>query len=291
MDFDIHLYKQKLISLLYEFDALSKKYNIRYYLYAGSALGAIRHQGIIPWDDDIDVVVPRPDYERLIELSKDKTLFNDVEIVSIYTDANYNYPFAKLYDKNTTLIESAKTMYVGGVFIDIFPLDGVPCDESEKIKHLHRYTKARCILLGLTEGRPAIKECTSFHKTLYRLKCDLYKLLFNKKKQILKCESIAKTYFYDASTLVCPFHSIYGYKDITKKDYFQQGRICDFDGLKVVCPLEAEKFLTGLYGDYMTPPPPNERYPHHQPYFINLERRMSLLEIQQITTTNNACFI
>ena len=113
--------KEIEFSLLKEFRTFCEQNNIRYYLAYGTLLGAIRYKGFIPWDDDVDVLVPRKDYNRVIELFKDH---ENIKLYSTERNKKYGYPFAKLCDMNTLKIEGiVKNGVVQGVEIDIFPLD------------------------------------------------------------------------------------------------------------------------------------------------------------------------
>lgn len=116
--------KDTLLEIMTDFDAFCKKHDLSYFLIGGTLLGAVRHKGFIPWDDDLDVVMPRDDYERFIDLFGQEDQHKYV-VQSIETDENYWLPFAKLR-KNLTLYDDLPTRYVQshrGIFIDIFPLD------------------------------------------------------------------------------------------------------------------------------------------------------------------------
>lgn len=116
--------KQTLLEIMIDFDKFCKENDLNYFLIGGTLLGAVRHKGFIPWDDDLDVVMPREDYEQFIDLFQKKG-YSDYVIQSIETDTNYWLPFAKLRKKNT-LYDDLPTRYVKshrGIFIDIFPLD------------------------------------------------------------------------------------------------------------------------------------------------------------------------
>ncbi len=132
--------KQLLLQLLDKFVEVCVQNNLKYYLAYGTVLGAIRHKGIIPWDDDIDIQMPREDYLKLQQLPK--SVFGDEFQLSTWSNTpNYPYDFLKLEKLNTTLIERlTKKVYIGGVYIDIFPLDGLA---SDKIEQQNQKTKIK----------------------------------------------------------------------------------------------------------------------------------------------------
>ena len=139
------------LDILIYLDKICKENNIKYYLSSGTLLGAIKYKGFIPWDDDIDVVLFRSDYLKLIDvLGKNDEKY---KILSIYNTEDYYYPFAKLVDTRTVLIENSKKIKDMGVYIDIFPIDGYITENIEKeISQLR-------ILRNLMVRRYRIKNC------------------------------------------------------------------------------------------------------------------------------------
>ena len=136
------------LNILKDFIKVCEKNNLRYYLVSGTCLGAVRHQGFIPWDDDIDVGMPREDYNKLITLQKD---FNERYFIQTYkTDKKYLYNFAKIRDSETTYIENnfMTTQINHGVWLDVFPLDGFSYEyeDSEKFEKLVKKTWRKTIL-------------------------------------------------------------------------------------------------------------------------------------------------
>ena len=114
------------LDILKEFIRICNKYELRYFLLGGSCLGTVRHQGFIPWDDDIDVGMPRPDYERFMEIAQNE-LPEYYFLQNSKTDPDYPLCFAKIRDSRTTFIErSVSHLNINhGIYFDIFPLDGL----------------------------------------------------------------------------------------------------------------------------------------------------------------------
>ena len=125
--------KQILIDILDEVVRVCKKNNLKYYLGYGTVLGAVRHQGFIPWDDDVDVVMPRRDYEYLIQ-NRDRLFKGKYRLAFYGITPQYHYDFVKIERTDTTLIERIDPLYVGGLYVDIFPLDNVPSIEDNSCK-------------------------------------------------------------------------------------------------------------------------------------------------------------
>lgn len=126
--------KQIQLNILRKVDAFCREHNLRYSLGGGTLLGAVRHKGFIPWDDDIDIMMPRPDYDRFVRS------FNgydgDLTCGAYEIDSSWLYPFCKVYH-NKTIMRELYSYNVGvGVFIDVFPIDGFPDDEKERSKYV-----------------------------------------------------------------------------------------------------------------------------------------------------------
>lgn len=164
--------KQILLEILQEFHQFCHRENLRYSLYAGSLIGALRHQGFIPWDDDIDVLMPREDYERLFHLYRTSPHPAYLELNDSRTRPGYFYPFMKLEDTRTIMIGKGKERVRIGLHIDIFPLDGMPKSliAANAYLYLHRLFRHAATLASLhlwVKGRSLPKQLFLFmFKTL-----------------------------------------------------------------------------------------------------------------------------
>lgn len=240
-----------MLEILKYIDGVCKDNNLKYYLYAGTLLGAIRHKGFIPWDDDLDICMPRSDYNKLIKIMKksDNKKYSLKCIENSKKD--YNYCFGKMVDNNTVVKEIGK--FQGeelGVWVDIFPLDGVG-NNLEKAKHIveHNRKYVRQILL-LEVGKKMNKKGKLLH-------------LVGRKKlnQIFK-HNLKKPSFYD-SDYVADITNLEFEEVIFEKKCFIGERTCLFEGMEISIPSESENLLEKIYGDYMKLPPEEERVSPH----------------------------
>ena len=254
--------KLKIIELdiLKVFIEICKKYDLKYFLLGGTALGAVRHKGFIPWDDDIDVGMPREDYEKFLNKVQNELpphLFLQTHI----TDKNYPNNFAKIRNCNTTFIEtSVQNIKMNhGVYIDIFPLDGYP--DSHLLSRMRN-------LIDIIISKSITN---SLHCEKHRKKTPLGYLnniisfFFFKdyRKAVKTKDKLLKKYAYKHSEIIANYCGAWGIKEVMPKSYFGNGTFGEFEGIKVVLPADYDKYLTSLYGDYMTPPPLEKRVSHH----------------------------
>lgn len=149
--------QEKLLGMLSWFDSFCRKNGLRYYVLGGTMLGTIRHNGFIPWDDDIDVGLPRADYEKFCDMVSNQT-YGDYVVETVHSaDPAYSYTYTKVFDTTTTLIENLKEKLVRGIYLDIFPLDGIGDSEKDALRlyrnisiKLNFYSTRVC---GIRKGR------------------------------------------------------------------------------------------------------------------------------------------
>ena len=239
---------------------ICEKLELNYFLVSGSALGAVRHGGFIPWDDDMDIAMYREDYNKFLELAP-ALLPESIFLQNYKSDHNFPMVFAKLRNSKTTAIEGY-FKYIDmnhGIYIDIFPLDGYPTNEKEQNRLellIRRYkTLSRC---GLNYS-----EKLSFKS---KIAMCVRKLLGYHKRtaQILKKYELAISAFpVEEKGIVCNHGNVYGKCDYMLADYYGNGSIMMFEGIEVRVPEKWDEYLTSLYGDWRTPPPSEERIGKH----------------------------
>lgn len=268
-----------LVELLDEFVRVCKENNLRYYLEGGSILGAIRHKGFIPWDDDVDVSMPRADYERLRSLGN---VWSDGYRLADYeTIADYPYDFLKLEDTNTTLIEKVAPVYVGGVFLDIFPLDNIPSAEANR--EIVNYQLETLPIYSRMSLDPYCATCSSLFEYL-SLRWQQYR--FDLKSFFRKIDDVTKQYQYDDSCQYWKCTHGYFRKEAAPKEYWGDGVEAEFEGKSYVVPSNYDAYLTHLFGDYMTLPPVEERVTHSF-IFEDVTHRLSNEELKPIIAQIN----
>lgn len=272
---DVNLRKLQLVELdmLKEFIEICKKLKLRYFLAGGTVLGTVRHGGFIPWDDDIDVIMPRNDYEIFLE--NGQALLQGKYFLQTYkTDPEYTMGFAKIRNSQTTFVEeSVKNLNINhGVFIDIFPLDGFK--NRRKIKKFINKKLYTLYNIQISKKYSNLKQNYSFKSKIAQTISNLIYGKLTIKEILQKKEKIAKKYSYDESEYICPFFDPVKppLSLVFPKDYFGNGVVKQFEGVDVIIPENYDAFLRQHYGNYMQLPPEEDRKPHHYNQIIDLEK-------------------
>ncbi len=254
------------LDILLFIDQLCKKHNITYYLCGGTLLGAVRHQGFIPWDDDIDIMLPRKEYNKLLECfpSDDKYVIRKPLV-----DKGYPYPYAKVMDNNTIKYENFRSQYlVGGIDVDVFPIDALPSDNVQCIAYFKEIEKIGLKLdfLKLTsfKGRN-IMSTTAKYLCSYYYRAKQFCGLISTEKVLSQYVTLAQRYNGIASEC-CGITSIshYGIKERNiSKDYVPTVLV-SFENHQFPAPGCYKTYLSNLYGkNFMELPPVDKRVTHH----------------------------
>lgn len=252
------------LGLLLDIDKICRKENIRYSLAYGTLLGAVRHKGFIPWDDDIDLFMPRPDYNRFISYCQShETRFG---FVTCEINRKYHRLYGKAWDKRTVTVDPFFD-YQGidmGVNIDIMPIDGIG----------HTYE----------EAKENIKSAIYFNKVISAMSWDKYKKsitnpwyvepirfglfvatrFFNKDRFTQKLNDRIQRFKYEDMEYVAAVCDTKTFKAIKKKNLYDEFIDMSFEGYHFLAMKGYDTFLKEIYGDYMKLPPENKRVSNHE---------------------------
>jgi len=230
--------------LLKEIDRFCTANGIRYFMAFGTLLGAVRHKGYIPWDDDTDVCMPRPDYERFMK----EYMNNDTySVYTFHSDKNYFYTFGRIRDNR----QGNKKL--AGVCVDIYPIEGLPQNENELSDHVLNVEKIRKKEMVLTRWYSRFNR---YHLSFFNI--ILRPLIY---KNACKMENVIMKYDYESSKNVSALSTIV--KNVIPKDYYGKGIKLEFENELFMAPNKTIEWLTNVYGDFMKLPPVEKRTPNH----------------------------
>lgn len=248
----------KLIQLeiLKDIHSFCNKHDIVYFLAYGSLIGAVRHKGYIPWDDDIDICMPRPDYERFIRLYNSEIY----KLYCIEKESDCLIPYAKVGDSKTLLIENANFCIKDiGVNIDIFPIDGFPHDKVMAIKHYNKIKRLRNIL---TVKKVRLSSKRSIYRNFLLGTLKILFFIFSYRFILYKLMSLMKKYDYSTSTWAADLN--WGdSRRIISRQTFDRLKLAKFEKESFYIPIEYAIWLKCIYGDFMSLPPVEKRITHH----------------------------
>ena len=279
-------YKSILLSTFkYVIDFL-EAHNLKWFVCAGTLLGAIRHQGMIPWDDDIDICMPKDDYDKLIAI-KEELIKDNYKLLSL-SNPGYYCTSCKIVNTNTTLWERERYPFIIGVFIDIFPIYQTDLPQQNLIERINKCDSLFVSYLRTIKRIPFHEFLQSLfvdhsrvwreyiiNKLSFSRKRTFYLEQFNKYEQQLHMGKGENSVFYYA------FGG--GEKLIRKTSWYDDYIMKPFEDFSVRVPVGYHHDLTLSYGDYMTPPPEKERVETHKDlrYYINLNEGLTLAEVKR----------
>ncbi len=265
--YDIERLHGHLLDILSDVDRVCAELGIDYFIMGGTALGAVRHGGFIPWDDDLDIGMRREDYEKFLAGAQ-KRLRADLFLQTFRTEPGSPFYFAKVRKDNTKFVEKycRKLDIHSGIYIDIFPYDALPDDKGERKRHYRRmkwmlnlyiakcvtgtsveYTGAKKLLYGCVRHTLHILMLPVPKRFLYRQTDRMMRKYNGRQSQYLGYGGLPKI-------------------QVPRADVMEPAEIL-FEGLTVKCPREIEKYLTNNFGDYRKLPPKEERK-GHAPWLI-----------------------
>ena len=233
--------------------------DIRYVLLFGTLLGAVRHKGFIPWDNDMDIGIPRPDYDKLVTLlNSGKTIGEHFYHLHYTNDDNYHYQIMRICDDRTIvkppyIRDQPKRM---GVWVDIFPIDGVPRKTPLGILRRARLFINKKLQIA---DIYSVRDKKDFANRAGNLICKIFP---NAKKRNYKIDSILRKTQFETSEFVGDMEDrdekIFSFE----RSFFEEYVLLEFEDTKFFCPAQWDEYLRKAYGDYMQLPPEDKRMTH-----------------------------
>ena len=256
-------------NILRAFVDICDSLSLKYYMVCGSALGAVKYKGFIPWDDDIDVALPRPDYEVFCERAQE-LLPENYFVQNYRTDPRCPFFYTKLRDSSTAFIENSvrKIKMNHGVFIDVFPLDGYPADEAGAAE-LEK-TKRR-LTLRLSSAF-AISKNSKLKTKAFFIAEKLLGCPRRAQGYARRLDGLLSSYPTENSELWCNHGNWQGKREYAPREQYGNGTWATFEGLRVRIPLKYDDYLSQKYGDWRAELPDDRKVGHHNAFILDLNK-------------------
>ena len=239
------------LDLLCEFDRVCKKYNLKYILDFGTLLGAVRHQGFIPWDDDLDVSMLREDYDKLMEIGP-KEFSHPYFLQNRQTDEGYDISVAKLRRTDTAFFEPEnikfRSKYNLGIFIDIFVWDNIPSNDENFVNAINQSSYDAYLHMYVLSHRPSLRDGMKLPLTAMRFL--YYKVRYlSAEKEYQRVKAISTQ--FDKSDYVA--NIMYYKTECRPRQWHEKTTEIVFEGLKFPVPVDYHELLSYCYGNYLMP--------------------------------------
>lgn len=248
-------YKERMLNVLIKVDKICRENNFNYMICFGTLLGAVRHKGFIPWDDDVDIVMPRDDYYKIADyiIAHPELGLNYIDI---YNRKDTIYYCAKVCDVKTVVKEAKFKAIEGyGAFIDIFPLDYLPNDDLKRMKYKERALYWERIVQH--SSKKTISKGKNFVHSIQVVASFIYSRFFNTSKMIQKMhDTFIENNKEKTEYVGVPWGTHFKAVD------FEKTTELEFEGHMLIAPKNYDSVLKTAYGDYMKLPPLNKRITH-----------------------------
>lgn len=257
IDSRVKLLQEKELALLKVFDKVCRENDLKYFSLGGTLLGAVRHKGFIPWDDDMDLGMPRDDYNKFLNVVS-KKLPENIELI-IHDN---NLANTSIRDKESEFVFAGE---IRNPFIDIYPLDGFPEDGLEAKIHYYKINVLRALSKLSVVDQISNRDRGVFENSLVNVakKIKFTKLMNTEKLNVALQKQISK-YDYNTSPRVGNILGRYRMKEIVNKEIIGNQIYLDFHDFKIPAPADPDKYLTNIYGDYMKLPDEKDRQGHFE---------------------------
>ena len=256
-----------ILYVLQEVTRVLEELNIPYFMQGGTMLGAIRHGGFIPWDDDVDLGIPRADYDRLLKEFSAR-LPENLELRTYDDETDHHYYFARIVDKRYQIRRMGSIEErLENIWVDLFPLDGMPNGFVSRQWHKMRLLVTRLKFhLSCFEkvnikrpGRPLVERIIIRFAMITHVGS-----WWNTRKQLDKLDRLLKKYPPEKSRYLVNFtgQTSFKFNEMFRKEIYGQGKAYAFENMTLIGPEQYDPYLKSLYGDYMTPPKESDRNAH-----------------------------
>lgn len=255
------------LGILKDFDKICKKLDIDYFVYGGTLIGAVKFNGFVPWDDDIDIAMLREDYDKLVDFCANNSL-DMYYLQNPYSDKKSPFPYLKFRLKDTKYIEYGfhRLKMQQGIYLDIYPIDKLPCNSSKRNDDFKSFqfwvrifSRRQCFFVtDRNEKRVIFKAVKFLYALLLHIiprSCIVKRIDYISKKGNALSDNFVYGNYYHKS----PVNIFENIKPLQK---------VPFEDFEVNIPNDWEGFLTKRYGDYKQLPPPEKRI-GHRPYIID----------------------
>ena len=245
------------LDILGRIDRFCTENGIRYFLAYGSAIGAVRHHGFIPWDDDIDLMMPRPDYERFLSGFRDETLY----LLDLAGRDDCIETFVKVCRKGTVLTDRVFGREIWGVNVDVFPIDGAPAEGLEA--HYARTDALRNRAIRICPYFKSAKKGRTglfFRHILKRVRYPYLRSFRSMKRELVRTQRAVP---FDSAEVAGVFYAAEKTRTFFGRALYENSTRLPFEGREYPLVGDYDRYLTQLYGDYMQLPPEERRTTHH----------------------------
>ena len=273
--------KKMSLEIIKDVHVFCEQNHIKYSLAGGTLIGAIRHDGFIPWDDDIDILMPRPDFERFFKTYKSKNGFKSF-CRNITNDSNVLIAFGRVCDVERTIVNQGVSPWVNqevGVWIDIFPYDGAPSDKEEAYSYINKmYKEWKLANFARWKFGDTHFSLNLAHTKKMRFKLVLKKFFsfFVSKSQIDEFIKKCKAYNYDSCDYIAMYAQLqYKEREWMPKTVINKCNLHKFEDTELYIMQGYDQYLKSLFGNYMELPPESDRTGRHtfNKYFWKDETR------------------
>jgi len=262
--------KQVALEILKTLSLFCEEEGIRYFLVFGTLIGAIRHKGFIPWDDDVDIMMPRPDHDRFVQrfLARQNE-FPFLKLFTPNTNPDYPYMITRVSDDRYRIVMDNEKPYGMGIFIDIYPYDGLGDCRKEALKLVKKSDRLSSLCFQASRLHLEKGITKSLWKKLIKFPVFVLCKLIGKDFFMDKLRRMEGAISYDSSKYVGNVvWASEGDVSVYDRQLFEDSVMVEFEGELFRAPVGYDHYLRQIYGNYMELPPEKEREPRHNYYVI-----------------------